>query len=96
MTLPIHAVGDRQFYEIAIPVWMQNSRLIKDHLERGEVFVLWLDTGTMGTIPGSTMCFQDVPIVHPAQSSAPDIIDVEHYRNKLRAIVREARAALGE
>lgn len=80
--------------------WMLNSKLIKDHVDRGDSFLVNLSTGTLSVATREMRAKIEESMEHLAPevvaSTAAGKTDVTYYRDKLRKLAADARAALGE
>lgn len=80
--------------------WMLSSKLIRDHVDRGDPFIVNLSTGAL------TVATKEIraKIGESMEHLAPEVVastiagktDVTYYRDKLRKLAADARAALGE
>lgn len=67
------------------------STMVHEVVNRGDVFALRVADSCLTIIPGKAT------VEHMKHKFVPsEPVDVAHYRQKLRDIVRDARAALGE
>ena len=89
------------YIRVEIPLWMYASKLIEEHIHRGDVFALDKRTGRLTVISARTwkmaneMATRTTLLVNPADPVPPEV-DVQFYRKKLREISASAKAALGE
>lgn len=99
--IPSHFQFNNDSFMVVRPVqFMMNSSLIADHARRGDLFVVNLRTRSLTIMTKADqekiLC-NVTEIVKP--SDPKDLlhaVDVAFCRQKLRDIVRDARAALGE
>lgn len=96
MTPTKFILNGREYMKVTPAEWMMNSKLIADQIRNGNEFAVNLNTGELVVYSKQTL---DILIrskeVHTQAADSPSC-DVQFYREKLRAIVREARGALGE
>ena len=78
------------YQEVEIPIWMTASKLIADHLDRGDKFVLD-SSGTLQVLPRKLLAFSEEVVQSPAPAPETPPVDVQYYRNKLREIARIAK-----
>ena len=77
------------FQQVEIPPWMMASKLISDHISRGDKFVLD-SSGTLQIIPLKLLA-QSEEFVQAAETTPSPLVDVQYYRDKLREISRTAK-----
>lgn len=76
------------YQQVDIPSWMLASKLIADHVDRGDKFVLG-SSGTLQVLPRKLLAMAEEVVQSPAPETPP--VDVQYYRNKLREIARIAK-----
>lgn len=85
------------YIRVEIPFWMYASKLIEEHISRGDIFALDKRTGHLAVISASLWKMANAQATYPITrvEGIPEV-DVQFYRNKLREISANAKAALGE
>lgn len=91
-------LGGVTYIRVLIPEWMCSaSKLLADHTNRGDVFAVHKRTGALHIISETVWKMANDPTTYPITrvEGIPEV-DVQFYRNKLREISANAKAALGE
>lgn len=90
--------NERKYGVLSFPSWMYASKLIADHVDRKESFIVDLATGEVSLM--KCKLIDDILYLQRketvAKSAQQTANNTEFYRDKLRKISADARAALGE